>query len=97
MKYIVQAEIDPVIGNELEDEPQIIQGLIAKWQAHKPIGFYFSLTRRNITVILEADSEDAFFEALHATWRATLSYPDVYPVADVAEFPQVLERAGMGG
>jgi hypothetical protein len=97
MKYIIQTEIAPGIGSELEDNAQVLQGLVAKWQAHKPIGMYFSLTRRTITVILEADSEDVFFEALHATWRATRSYPDVHPVAGVEEFPKLLQRVGLGG
>jgi hypothetical protein len=97
MKYVVQTEIAPGIGTELEDNPKVLRGLVAKWQAHKPIGMYFSLTRRTITVILEADSEDRFFEALHATWRATNSYPDVYPVADATEFPGLLKRVGLGG
>lgn len=97
MKYIIQTEIDPDIGADLEDNAQIIQELVAKWQAHKPIGLYFSLTRRTITVILDAESEDAFFETLHATWRATMSYPDVYPVADAEEFGTLLKRAGIGG
>jgi hypothetical protein len=96
MKYIVHIEIEPTAGNELEDNPQLIQELIAKWQAHDPIGLYFSLTRRAISVILEADNEDAFFEALHATWRATKTYPDVHAVADVGEFPEMLKRAGIG-
>jgi hypothetical protein len=96
MKYIVQTEINPSAGSELEDNTQVLQSLIEKWQTHKPIGLYFSLTRRTITVILEADSEDAFFEVLHATWRATRSYPDVYPVADVGEFPRLLRRVGLG-
>ena len=96
MKYIVQIEIDPDVGAEVENNPQVIQQLIGQWQAHKPIGMYFSLTRRAVTVILEAASEDAFLEALHATWRATRSYPDVHPVADLAEFPKVLKRVGVG-
>ncbi|MGD8608984.1 MAG: hypothetical protein PVH21_16920 [Myxococcales bacterium] len=97
MKYIVQIEIEPTVGNELEDNPQRIRDMIAKWQAHNPIGFYFSLARRTVTVILEADNEDAFFPALHATWRITKSYPDVHPVGDVDEFPEMLKRAGVGG
>lgn len=97
MKYIVQCEIEPGVGKELEDNPQVIQDIITKWQSHKPIGMYFSLTRRSITVILEADSEDAFFEPLHATWRATDSYPDVNAVADVNDFPKLLKRVGIGG
>jgi hypothetical protein len=97
MKYIVQVEIDPSVGIQLEDNPEVIQALIAKWQAHEPIGQYFSLTRRTITVILEAEDEGAFFDALHATWRAAKTYPDVYPVADVEEFPDLLRSVGIGG
>jgi len=97
MKYIVHIEIDPTVGKEMEDNPQRIQELIAKWQAHDPIGMYFSLVRRTVTVIVEADNEDAFFAALHATWRTTKSYPDVHPVGDVDEFPEMLKRAGVGG
>ena len=73
------------------------QDLTSKWQAHNPVGMYFSLTRRSITIILEAESEDRFFEALHATWRITQTYPVVHPVASVEEFPALLKRAGIGG
>ena len=55
------------------------------------------LITQSITVILEADSEDAFFESLHATWRATNSYLDVNAVADVSDFPKMLKRVGIGG
>lgn len=94
MKYLIQIEIDPEIGNELEAAPETIQEVVGQWQAHNPIGMYFSLTRRSITVILDAPNEDAFFEALHTTWRITHDYPDVQPVADAEEFPKLLERAG---
>lgn len=97
MKYMVHAVIDPQNGKQLEDHPKVIQELIGKWQAHKPIGMYFSLSRRSITIILDAPSEDTFFEALHATWRAINTYPTVDPVADVTEFPDILRRAGIGG
>jgi hypothetical protein len=97
VKYIIHTEIGPAAGNEMEDDPQRLQELIAKWQAHEPIGMYFSLVRRTVTVILEAENENSFFEALHATWRVTKSYPDVLPVADIHEFPEVLKRAGVGG
>lgn len=97
MKYLIQAEIDPETGVEIEATPERIQEVIAKWQGVNPIGMYFSLTRRNITIIVDAESEDAFFEQLHATWVLTNDYPDVQPVADVDEFPQLLQRAGIGG
>lgn len=96
MKYIVHLEIDPDAGFELENNPKLIQDLMAKWQVHKPIGMYFSLTRRTITIILEAANEDTFFEALHATWRAVKEYPDVFPVATADEFPKILARVGIG-
>jgi len=97
MKYIVHIEIEPTVGKELEDNLERIQEMIAKWQAHKPIGMYFSMVRRTVTVILEADNENAFFPALHATWRITKSYPEVHPVGDLDEFPEMLKRAGIGG
>ena len=96
MKYIIQVEVDPDIGTELEGSPEKIQGMIEKWQALSPIGMYFSMTRRAITIVLEADNEDAFFEALHATWILAGSYPDVWPVADVDEFPALMSRLSMG-
>ena len=95
MKYIVQIEVDPDTGTDVEGDPQQIQEMMGKWQAHNPIGMYFSLTRRAITIILEADNEDAFFEALHATWVMSASYPEVWPVADMDEFPALLQRAGV--
>ncbi len=96
MKYIVQADVDPATGEELEANPQVIQEMIGAWQALNPIGMYFSLTERRLTIILEADNEDGFFEPLHKTWVATNSYPEVWPVADVEEFPQLLQRVGIG-
>lgn len=97
MKYIIQVEIDPETGAEMEETPDKIQEIIGKWQAHNPIGFYFSLTRRAMTIILDAPNEDTFFEALHATWLLTHDYPDVHPVADVEEFGGIMQRLGMGG
>lgn len=97
MKYIIQAEIDPETGVEVEAQPEKIQALIEQWQALKPIGFYFSLTRRAITIIVDAPSEDAFFEPLHALWVLAKDYPLVWPVASVEEFPQIMQRAGIGG
>lgn len=97
VKYIIQVEIDPETGADVEETPERIQEIIGKWQALNPIGMYFSLTRRSITIIVEAESEDAFFEPLHATWVMAMDYPDVYPVADADEFPQMMQRAGIGG
>jgi hypothetical protein len=97
MKYIIQAELDPLTGLEVEAEPDKIQEFVGKWQALNPIGMYFNLTRRAVTIIVEAPSEDAFFEQLHATWDFTKDYPDVAPVASVEEFPAILQRAGITG
>ena len=95
MKYIIQADVDPETGTELEANPQNIQEMIGAWQAVNPIGMYFSLSARRLTIILEADNEDAFFEPLHKTWVATNSYPEVWPVADAEEFPQFMRRLGL--
>ena len=95
MKYIIQAEIDAETGVEVEANPEKIQELIGKWQALNPIGMYFSMTRRAITIIVDVPNEDAFFEALHATWVLTKDYPDVSPVATVDEFPALMKRAGL--
>ena len=95
MKYIVQAELDPVTGVDVEAQPDKIQEMIGKWQALNPIGFYFALTRRAITVIVDVPNEDAIFEALHNMWVLTKDYPDVTPVADVDEFPAILQRIGV--
>lgn len=97
MKYIIQAELDPETGLDVEANPASMQEMIGKWQALKPIGFYFSLTRRAITIIVDVPNEDAMFEALHNMWVLTKDYPDVTPVASVEEFPALLERIGVGG
>ena len=97
MKYIIQAEVSPDTGNEVEAQPAKIQEMIGKWMALNPIGMYFSLTRRAITIIVDVPNEDAFFEALHATWVVTLDYPDVSPVASAEEFPDLLRRVGITG
>lgn len=95
MKYVVQVEIDPETGVEVEAQPDKLQEVIGKWQALNPIGLYFSLTRRAITVIVDVPNEDAMFEALHATWVFAKTYPDVWPVASMEEFPRLLQRAGI--
>ena len=97
MKYIIQAEIDPETGIEVEARPDKLQEMIGKWQALNPIGMYFSLTRRAITIIVDVPNEDAFFEALHYTWGLAKDYPEVWPVTDVDEFPAILQRIGVGG
>lgn len=97
VKYLIQVEIDPETGIEVEATPERIQEIVAKWQSLNPIGMYFSLTRRSITIVVDVDSEDAFFEQLHATWVLAKDYPDVQPVADADEFPQLLQRTGIGG
>ncbi|MDZ4369839.1 MAG: hypothetical protein U1C74_00265 [Phenylobacterium sp.] len=97
MKYIIQVELDPETGSALESQPEKIQEIVGAWQALNPIGYYFSLTRRAMTIILEAPNEDAFFEALHATWVATNDYPDVSPVVSAEEFPAIIQRLGIGG
>ncbi len=97
MKYIIQAEIDPETGLDMEASPHKIQEMIGKWQALNPIGMYFSLTRRAITIIVDVPNEDALFEALHFTWILAKDYPEVWPVADVDEFPAILQRIGVGG
>ena len=94
MKYIVIADVSPEVGTKLEADPASMQEFLGKWQALNPIGMYASLDKRRITVILEAENEDAFFEALHATWVVTESYPEVYPVADMEEFGGLLQRIG---
>ena len=96
MKYIIQVEVDPEIGSELEETPAQIQEFMGKWQALNPLGMYFSLTRRAVTIIVDVPNEDAFFEALHNTWVTSQSYPDVWPVVSAEEFPAVLKRAGVG-
>ena len=97
MKYIVIADVSPEAGTRLESNPASMGALIGKWQAQNPIGMYFSLDKRRITIILEAENEDAFFEALHATWVEIESYPEVYPVADAEAFGSLLERIGAAG
>lgn len=97
MKYIIQAEIDAETGVDVEAQPEKLQELVGKWQALNPIGMYFSLTRRAITIIVDTPNEDPLFEALHATWVLAKDYPDVWPVADVEEFPAILQRSGIGG
>lgn len=96
MKYIVQVELDAVTGLEVEGEPNRIQEWIDKWRALNPIGMYFSLSRRAITVIVDVTNEDVMFEALHASWVLTKDYPDVWPAVDVHEFPAILQRLGVG-
>ena len=39
-----------------------MQSVLGAWQALNPIGMYFSMTRRAVTVILDMPNEDAMFE-----------------------------------
>jgi hypothetical protein len=96
MKYVVQVEIDPEAGTSIEGDPATMQKVLGTWQALNPIGMYFSMTRRAITIIVDVPNEDAMFEALHATWVGTDSYPEVWPVAGMEEFPDMLRRVGIG-
>lgn len=95
MKYVIQAEVDPETGIDVEAQPEKIQEMIGKWQALNPIGFYFHLTRRAITIVVDVPNEDAIFEALHDLWLLAKDYPDVSPVASVEEFPELLKRIGI--
>ncbi len=95
MKYIVQVEIDPETGIEVEAHPEKIQEWMGKWQALNPIGMYFGLTRRAVTIILDVPNEDAMLEVLRSTWVMTKSYPDVWPVGDASEFPAMMQRIGL--
>ena len=95
MKYIVQIEVDPETGVDIEGSPEKIHELMEKWQTLNPIGLYFSLTRRAITVIVDVANEDAMFEALHATWVVAKDYPDVSPVVSAEESPAIMQRLGM--
>jgi len=92
MKYIVQSEVDPETGVELEAHPEKMQEYVGKWQALNPIGMYFSITRRVATIIVDVPNEDAMFEALHGSWVLTKSYPDVWPVGDATEFSALMQR-----
>jgi len=95
MKYIVHVEIDPETGLEVEAKPEKLQEWIGKWQALNPIGMYFALTRRAITIILDVPNEDALLEVLRSTWVIAKSYPDVWPVGDASEFPAMMKRIGL--
>ena len=92
MKYIVQVEIGPETGLEVEAQPEKLQEWIGKWQALNPIGMYFGITRRAATFILDVPNEDAMFEVIHSTWVLTKSYPDVWPVGDASEFGAMMQR-----
>lgn len=96
MKYIVQVEVDPDAGDLIEGDPATMQKVLGAWQALNPIGMYVSLTRRAITIIVDVPNEDAMFEALHATWVGASTYPEVWPVATMDEFPDLLQRVGLG-
>ena len=95
MKYIVHVEIDPETGLEMEEHPEKIQEWMGKWQDLNLIGMYFGLTRRAVTIIIDVPNEDTMFEVVHSTWALTKSYPDIWPVGDAAEFPELMKRIGL--
>ncbi len=92
MLYIVRVNIDPVNGAALEQQPEVLQDLVGTWQSLNPVGMYFALTEREVTVVAEAANEDELFEALHKTWVVTNTYPTVTPVVTAEDFPQIIER-----
>ena len=96
MKYVVSANFPAEYMPEHENTPQQIEEWIGKWQALNPIGFYFGLTHRHITVIVDVPNEDAMFEALYATWVLGKVYPSVTPVAEASEFGSIMARIGLG-
>ena len=96
MKYVVQVEVDPDAGIDIEEDSETMQSVMGAWQALNPIGMYFSLTRRAVTIVVDVPNEDAMFEALHATWVGVSSYPEVWPVVTMEEFPRLLNRVGIG-
>ena len=98
MKYIVQVEIGG--DNEVEqqpDGPAKLQEGIGAWQALNPIGMYFSITRRAVTIIVGLPNEDGMFEALYSTWQLTKNYPSVTPVVGAEELGAIMGRIGLGG
>ena len=97
MSDIIEAEIDPETGLDVEAQPEKLQEMIGQWQALNRIGMYFALTRRAITITADVPNEDALFEALHGMWGLAKDYPDVWPVTSVEELPALLQRAGVGG
>lgn len=97
MNYVVQMELPAEVAPELERTPQELEEWVGKWQDLNPIGMYFHLARRAVTVIVDVPNEDALFEALHATWIMAKTYPTVSPVVDASEFPNLLQRIGMSG
>jgi hypothetical protein len=94
MKYIIQVEIDPETGAQVEANMDKMQEWVGKWQELNPIGIYFAATRRAMTIILDVPNEDALFEVLHTGWVLTNSYPEVWPVVGADEFPALAQRMG---
>lgn len=41
MRYIVQIDLDPETGTDLEARPERIQEFMGKWQAHNPVGMVY--------------------------------------------------------
>ena len=92
MLYIIRTEVDPMTGVEIEGNPKDIEDMVGMWQKLNPVGMYFSMTEREMTVIVDVPNEDAFFEALHKTWVVAKTYPKVSPVADGSQFQSLLQR-----
>ncbi len=86
--------------NDIEQQPggpAKLQEWIGTWQALNPIGMYFSITRRSVTIIVDVPNEDALFEAIYSTWQLTKNYPTVTPVMGAEEFGAMMGRIGLGG
>ena len=90
----MQVELDPDVGAEVEENLTDLQQWMGAWQALDPIGMYFAITRRAVTIIVDLPNEDAMFEAIQHTWVFTRSYPEVWPVADSTEFGGLMQRLG---
>jgi hypothetical protein len=95
MKYMIQGDIDPVAGIELEAHPERVHAAVGQLQALDPIGLFFHATRRGFTAIVDVPSEEALLEPLHGIWAAISSYPTVTPVVDADDFARLLQRVGV--
>ena len=60
IKYIVTSHINPEAAALLESQPQLIQGVVRKWQALNPMGICFSLAQLRTKVNMEVPAKTNF-------------------------------------
>ena len=94
MKYMVNFEISPEAGKQIEAQPggpgPTVKRLMDRF---KPEATYFAMSRRACWWVIDLDSAADVAELMIAVTDIAGSYPEITPVASGADFGGVIEKA----